>query len=87
MGVLVKGPWSAPSLVKLVHERKRLDRLIEDTCTERIAALDREERAHAFQAPSAHIGRWRDAQVVDVLLNLAPRPDRVPRNQLPERLD
>jgi hypothetical protein len=58
MGVLVKGPWSAPSLVKLVHERKRLDRLIEDTCTERIAALDQEERAHAFQAPSAHIRRW-----------------------------
>ena len=59
MGVLVKGPWSAPSLVTLVHERKRLDRLIEDTCTERIAALDEEKRAPAFQAPSAHIRRWR----------------------------
>jgi hypothetical protein len=62
MGLLVKGPWSAPSLVKLVHERKRLDRLIEDTCTERIAALDQEERAPVFQAPSAgmaHIGRRR----------------------------
>jgi len=59
MGVLVKGPWSAPSLVKLVHERKRLDRLIEDTCTERIATLDEEKRAPAFQAPSAHIRRWR----------------------------
>ena len=54
MGVLVKGPWRAPSLVKLVHERKRLDRLIEDTCTERIATLDEEKRA-----PSAHVGRWR----------------------------
>jgi hypothetical protein len=62
MGVLVKGPWRAPSLVKLVNERKRLDRLIEDTCTERIAKLDEEERAPAFQAPSvdtAHSGRWR----------------------------
>ena len=59
MGVLVKGPWSAPSLVTLVHERKRLDRLIEDTCTERIAALDQEKRAPVFQAPSAHIRRWR----------------------------
>jgi len=59
MGVLVKGPWSAPSLVKLVHERKRLDRLIEDTCTERIATLDEEKRGPAFQAPSAHIRRWR----------------------------
>ena len=59
MGVLVKGPWSAPSLVALVHERKRLDRLIEDTCTERIATLDEEKRAPAFQAPSAHIRRWR----------------------------
>jgi hypothetical protein len=58
MGVLVKGPWSAPSLVKLVHERKRLDRLIEDTCTERIATLDEETRAPVFQAPSAHIRRW-----------------------------
>jgi hypothetical protein len=60
MGVLVKGPWSAPSLVKLVRERRRLDRLIEDTCTERIATLDEEERAPVFQAPSAdtaHIGR------------------------------
>jgi hypothetical protein len=62
MGVLVKGPWRAPSLVKLVHERKRLDRLIEDTCTERIATLDEEKRAPVFQAPSAdtaHIRRWR----------------------------
>jgi hypothetical protein len=62
MGVLVKGPWRAPSLVKLVNERKRLDRLIEDTCTERIAKLDEAERAPAFQAPAvdtAHIGRWR----------------------------
>jgi hypothetical protein len=58
MGVLVKGPWSAPSLVKLVHERKRLDRLIEDTCTERIAALDQEKTAPVFQAPSAHIRCW-----------------------------
>ena len=61
MGLLVKGPWSAPSLVKLVHERKRLDRLIEDTCTERIAALDQEERAPVFQAPSADAAyflRW-----------------------------
>jgi hypothetical protein len=61
MGVLVKGPWSAPSLVKLVHERKRLDRLIEDTCTERIASLDEEKRAPVFQAPSAdtaHVGHW-----------------------------
>jgi hypothetical protein len=60
MGVLVKGPWSAPSLVRLVHERKRLDRLIEDTCTERIATLDEEERAPVFPAPSAdtaHIRR------------------------------
>ena len=54
MGVLVKGPWRAPSLVKLVHERNRLDRLIEETCTERIATLDEEKRA-----PSAHVGRWR----------------------------
>ncbi|MEN3376231.1 MAG: hypothetical protein V7604_1586 [Hyphomicrobiales bacterium] len=53
MGVLVKGPWRAPSLVKLVHERKRLDRLIEDTCTERIAALDEEKMAPVFRAPSA----------------------------------
>ena len=59
MGVLVKGPWSAPSLVTLVHERKRLDRLIEDTCTERIAALDEERRAPAFQADTAHTRRWR----------------------------
>lgn len=62
MGVLVKGPWRAPSLVKLVRERKRLDRLIEDTCTERIATLDGETRGPVFQAPSAeteHIGRWR----------------------------
>jgi len=59
MGVLVKGPWSAPSLVKLVRERRRLDRLIEDTCTERIATLDEENRAPAFQAPSADSGRWR----------------------------
>jgi hypothetical protein len=53
MGVLVKGPWRAPSLVKLVHERKRLDRLIEDTCSERIAALDEEKMAPVFRAPSA----------------------------------
>lgn len=61
MGVLVKGPWRAPSLLDLVHERKRLDRLIEDTCTERIATLDEAGRAPAFQAPSdgAHAGRWR----------------------------
>jgi hypothetical protein len=53
MGVLVKGPWRAPSLLDLVNERKRLDRLIEDTCTERIAALDQDEkRAPAFYAPS-----------------------------------
>jgi hypothetical protein len=57
MGVLVKGPWRAPSLVKLVHERKRLDRLIEDTCTERIAALDEDKSAPVFPAPSAHIRR------------------------------
>jgi len=59
MGVLVKGPWGAPSLVTLVHERKRIDRLIEDTCTERIAKLDEEGRAPVFQAPSGHITRWR----------------------------
>ena len=35
----------------------------------------------------AHIGRWRDPQVVDVLRDLAPRPYRVPRHQLPERLE
>jgi hypothetical protein len=61
MGVLVKGPWSTPSLAKLVRERKRLDRLIEDTCTERIATLDQEKRAPVFQAPAAdtaHTGRW-----------------------------
>jgi hypothetical protein len=58
MGVLVKGPWEAPSLVKLVHERKRLDRLIEDTCTERIATLDEgEKRAPVFQAPGDFLGR------------------------------
>jgi hypothetical protein len=59
MGVLVKGPWRAPSLVKLVHERKRLDRLIEDTCTERIAALDEEKRAQVFPAPLGDAGPWR----------------------------
>jgi hypothetical protein len=58
MGVLVKGPWSAPSLVKLVRERKRLDRLIEDTCTERIATLNEEKRAPVFPADTAHTGRW-----------------------------
>jgi len=59
MGELVKGPWRAPSLVKLVHERKRLDRLIEDTCTERIATLDEEKTAAVFQASAdrTHIGR------------------------------
>ena len=62
MGVLVQGPWSAPSLVKLVRERKRLDRLIEDTCTERIATLNEEKRTPVFQAPAAdtaHTGGWR----------------------------
>ena len=59
MGVLVKGPWGAPTLVKLVRERRRLDRLIEDTCTERIATLDDEKGAPVFQAPSADTGRWR----------------------------
>jgi hypothetical protein len=52
MGVIVNGPWRAPSLLELVSERKRLDRLIEDTCTERIATLDKEKRTPVFHAPS-----------------------------------
>jgi hypothetical protein len=52
MGEIVHGPWRAPSLIALVNERKRLDRLIEDTCTERIATLDQKERAPVFHAPS-----------------------------------
>jgi hypothetical protein len=52
MGKIVHGPWRAPSLLELVNERKRLDRLIEDTCTERIAALDQEKRTPVFHASS-----------------------------------
>jgi hypothetical protein len=52
MGILVKGPWRAPSLLELVNERKRLDRLIENTCTERIAALNEDNTAPVFHAPS-----------------------------------
>jgi len=51
--------WRAPSLVKLVNERKRLDRLIEDTCTEAHCQTGRRGEGTRFQAPAAdtaHIG-------------------------------